>query len=170
MTGRPLIVFAATAVSWCLLGADCGGLVGGGSTPTPLATPTPGFSGQPVAVGAPMKSVTGLSLTVTQVQHPAGTGLPLANGTACAQLSLSFDNPTQTDWQAPLDDLFVEVAGTPGQKYTGNSATCGNAYNVSDVPPGAHITAQVSFQVPASGSLVLDWTPAPGEEYQTKLS
>ena len=168
------VIFACMAA---ILLAGCGSTDGSGNPLSSSSSASSG-SGRPVEVpkGQAMKNSRGESITVTDVQtNYAAHGVTTpATGDQCILVSVALNNGSSGDWESVQTD--VSVIDSAGKKhapeFSGGGSVCPGTAAPLILPAGHQDTAKLTFDVPSSGTLELNWTPAllGGESYQTPLS
>jgi Domain of unknown function (DUF4352) len=164
------LALPVAALGVFLLTADTCNFTGGapaGTTSTPGGTIT-------VAKGQPMTDSNGESVTVTATRtnavDPAGYTKPPA-GEECVGVTVTVKNGSTTEWLLPLYEISIVDAA--GQKYTadGGLGTCLSSDSIDSLVAGGHGTGSVYFEVPSTGALDVNWTPADlsGQVFQTPV-
>lgn len=130
--------------------------------PKASATPTPTPSGPNVyAIGHAM--VNGAHQTVTVLQFAQGVApsefSTPSPGDQCISVQVNLVNGDSSPWLLPLYELTAVDAS--GQSYDSYSSLgCPSGSSIDSLVPGGHASATLYFEVPASGKLILQWTPS----------
>jgi hypothetical protein len=156
---RWLLVAMTVAAMPMILAESCGGGTGG----TPPGGGNSGAAGSPsqriVAVGTPMVSSTGKTVTVTAFKRNYSSGnsfeVPAA-GKECVQVTFVLVNGSKTEWTLPTFEL--NVLDSNGQKYD-ISFICGQSDDISSLVAGGHATVNEVYEVPAGIALDATWKP-----------
>jgi len=165
---------AAMALTTGAVLAACGTTsTSGGSSPAGGSSESSSGGTVRVSKGQEMKASNGESVTVSGFvpNYPNGYST-LAAGDQCIKVRLSLNNGSSGDWGYPQNEFTVVDAGGKSHRAGASGTACPGSAGPVDLAAGHRDDTMVlTFEVPSSGALTLNWSPLMlrGETYQTPL-
>ena len=169
---KPVALLAAVFAALILAADSCSSSSPSGSS---SGSATPSAPAKIYAVGQTMTNGAHQTVTVSAYKGDSPPADPTfatpAAGNKCVAITAALFNGDSSPWTLPTSEFaIVDANGQTHNDY--GSFACGNSSTIDSLVPNGKATANLFFEVPATGTLMFQWTPNAlnaNSTYDTKL-